>query len=104
MKGFIDYKSTILKGGIRKRNQAEYLVKGFRLFDKVLFRGKEYFVFGRRVSGFFDIRTLDGEKANKGSVGYKKLKLLETRNSYLTERRMVAPLTTKVTSVRNQVL
>ena len=98
------HKSTILKGGIRKRNQAEYLVKGFRLFDKVLFRGKEYFVFGRRVSGFFDIRTLDGEKANKGSVGYKKLKLLETRNSYLTERRMVAPLTTKVTSVRNQVL
>lgn len=98
------HKSTILKGGIRKRNQAEYLVKGFRLFDKVLFQWKEYFVFGRRASGFFDIRTLDGEKANKGSVSYKKLKLLETRNSYLTERRMVAPLTTKVTSVRNQVL
>ena len=98
------HKNTILKGGFRKRNQAEYLVKGFRLFDKVLFRGKEYFVFGRRASGFFDIRTLDGEKANKGSVSYKKLKLLETRNSYLTERRMVAPLTTKVTSVRNQVL
>ena len=29
------HKNTILKGGVRKRNQAEYEVKGFRLFDKV---------------------------------------------------------------------
>ena len=28
------HKNTILKGGIRKRNQTGYLVKGFRLFDK----------------------------------------------------------------------
>ena len=29
------HKQTILKGSIRKSNQAEYLVKGYRLFDKV---------------------------------------------------------------------
>ena len=82
------HKYKVSKGSIRKRNQAEYMVKGFRLFDKVGFDGKEYFVFGRRTSGFFDIRNLLGDKVNKGSISYKKLKYLYTPNSYLTERRM----------------
>lgn len=82
------HKNTILKGGIRKRNQAEYEVKGFRLFDKVQYKGNEYFVFGRRATGFFDIRDLSSNKINKGSVSYKKLKLIETAKSYLVERRM----------------
>lgn len=82
------HKNNILKGGIRKRNQAEYEVKGFRLFDKVQFKGNEYFVFGRRATGYFDIRDLSGNKVNKGSVDYKKLKLIETAKSYLFERRM----------------
>ena len=68
------HKCNILKGGIRKRNQAPYLVKEFRLFDKVKYQNKEYFIFGRRNSGFFDIRTLSGEKVNKGSISYKKIK------------------------------
>ncbi len=80
------HKSNILKGGIRKRNQADYLVKGYRLFDKVNYKGKEYFVFGRRNSGFFDIRNLNGEKVNKGSTSCKKLKFLESAKGYLTER------------------
>ena len=88
------HKNTILKGGYRKRNQADYMVKGFRLFDKVLYHGKPYFIFGRRTSGFFDIRTLDGTKVNKGSISFKKLKLLDFPRNYLTERRMVAPPTT----------
>ena len=81
---------SILKGGNRKLNQAEYLVKGYRLFDKVQYHGKEYFVFGRRTSGFFDIRTLDGEKVNKGSISYKKLRLVEITKGFLTERKEVA--------------
>lgn len=83
------HKLTILKGGIRKRNQAVYLVKGYRLFDKVSYQGKEYFIFGRRQSGFFDIRTLSGEKVNKGSLSCKRLKFIATRTYYLTERRAV---------------
>ena len=81
------HKMSILKGGIRKNNQAEYLVKGFRLFDKVRYNGKEYFVFGRRKTGYFDIRDLLGEKVNKGSISYKKIKFLETRHNILTEIR-----------------
>lgn len=46
------HKNTFLKGGIRKRNQAPYLVKGFRLFDKVLYQGQECFIFGRRSTGY----------------------------------------------------
>ena len=83
------HKLTVLKGGIRKQNQATYLVNGYRLFDKVSYQGKGYFVFGRRQSGFFDIRTLSGEKVNKGSLSCKKLKFIATRTYYLTERRAV---------------
>ena len=80
------HKQTILKGGIRKSNQAEYLVKGYRLFDKVSYQGREYFIFGRRKTGFFDIRTLSGEKVRKGSISVKKLTFADTRKNYLIER------------------
>ncbi len=81
------HKANILRGGIRKRNQAEYLVKGYSLYDRVRYEGKEYFVFGRRTSGFFDIRDLSGNKVNKGSLNYKKLRFLETKKPYLVEMR-----------------
>ena len=82
------HKANFSKGGIRKRNQTPYLVKGFRLFDKVLYQSKEYFIFGRRTSGYFDIRTLDGQKVNKGSVNYKKIKLIGVQSNSLIERRV----------------
>lgn len=80
------HKNTILKGGYRKSNQAPKYVKGFQLYDKVLYQGQECFIFGRRSSGSFDIRLLDNTKLSAG-VNYKKLKLLEKRKSYLIERR-----------------
>ena len=83
------HKYKINKGGIRKNNQAKYMVKGFRLFDTVKYGNKEYFIFGRRSSGFFDIRDLQGTKVNKGSVSYKKLRFVRTANAYLTERRLM---------------
>ena len=82
------HKITILKGGIRKRNQAPYDVMGFRLFDKVKWKGQNCFIFGRRSTGRMDLRLLDGTKIN-ASVGYKNLKLIEMRKNYLTEQRKV---------------
>ena len=82
------HKNTIQKGGYRKRNQAEYIVKRFRLFDKVLYKKQECFIFGRRATGRMDIRLLDGTHVN-ASVGYKNLKLIEPRKNYLIERRVV---------------
>lgn len=86
------HKATILKGGKKKLNQASYLVKGFRLFDKVEFEGQVCFIFGRRSSGYFDIRKLNGEVISR-SVSWKKLKILETRKSLLMERRALSPIT-----------
>ena len=80
------HKCKINKGGYRKRNQADYMVKGFRLYDKVLWRNQECFIFGRRSTGRMDLRLLDGTRIN-ASVGYKNLKLLEPRSSYLIERK-----------------
>ena len=81
------HKANILKGGKKKLNQAEYIVKGFRLFDKVRYQDEDYFIFGRRNRGYFDVRKLDGTKVNKGSLSYKKLKLIETKKTILCERR-----------------
>ena len=81
------HKAKILKGGKKKMNQASYVVKGFRLFDKVEFDGQVGFLFGRRNSGYFDIRKLDKEVISR-SAYWKKLKFLETRKSLLTEKRL----------------
>ena len=82
------HKNTILKGGIRKHNQAPYDVMGFRLFDKVKWKGQNCFIFGRRSTGRMDLRLLNGTKIN-ASVGYKNLKIIEMRKNYLTEQRKV---------------
>lgn len=102
------YKKNILKGGRLKRNQAPYLVKGFRLFDRVKYKNKEYFIFARRRSGFFDIRDLSGNKVNNGSISYKKLRFVEPRKSILIERRIARDeeqflSTTKVAGLLAQV-
>lgn len=76
------HKATILKGGVRKSNQAEKYVFGYRLFDKVLYQGVECFVFGRRSNGYFLLKKINGEKVKDG-VSYKHLKLLERSQSYL---------------------
>ena len=82
------HKNTILKGGIRKHNQAPYDVMGFRLFDKVKWKGQNCFIFGRRSTGRMDLRLLNGTKIN-ASVGYKNLKMIEMRKNYLIEQKKV---------------
>ena len=79
------HKATILKGGVRKANKAERFVKGFQLFDKVLFEGQECFIFGRRKTGYFDLRLLDGTIIHR-SASFKKLILKEKASSLLIER------------------
>lgn len=88
------------KGGQRKRNKAPRYLFGFQLFDKVLFDGQECFIFGRRSSGYFDLRTLDGAKVH-ASANCKKLRLLERASTLLCERREChSHLMNKFTSVR----
>ena len=80
-------KQKILKNGKKKLNQAPYVVKGYRLFDKVSVDGVECFVFGRRATGYFDLRKLNGDVVSR-SKSYKQLKLLQKRKGLLIERRI----------------
>lgn len=95
------HKANLLSGGRKKLNQAPYLVKGFRLFDKVKYNGIECFVFGRRASGSFDIRLIDGTKVHAG-INCKKLKFLSASRSYLQtlkKRNGAIPPPTEVGSI-----
>ena len=80
------HKAKILNGGVRKTNQAPYIVKGFRLWDKVLYNGQECFISGRRSSGYFALRKLDNTTITN-SISFKKLRLLEPATNYLIERK-----------------
>jgi hypothetical protein len=80
------HKNTVLKCGIRKLNQCPYIVQGYRLYDRVMYKARECFVFGRRRDGRFAIRLLDGTKINE-QISYKKLRFLESAKHYITERR-----------------
>ena len=67
-------------------HQTPFLVKGFRLFDKVKCKGRIGFIFGRRSFGYFAVRTLDGVRLSAG-VSFKKLMLVEKRTTFLTQLR-----------------
>jgi hypothetical protein len=86
------HKATIKKGGKRQRNTALKYVHGFRLFDCVRYQEQTCFVFGRRSSGYFDLRTLDGTKIH-ASASYKKLKIVQRATTFLVERRCGIPPT-----------
>lgn len=86
------HKATIRKGGKRQRNTAPREVHGFRLFDGVRYLGQMCFVFGRRSSGYFDLRTLDGTKVH-ASASYKQLTLVQKASTVLVERRAALPPT-----------
>ena len=76
------HKCKINKGGMRKLNQTPKFVFGYQLFDRVLCHGQEAFVFGRRSSGGFDIRQLNGEKIS-ANISCRKLRHLEYRKALL---------------------
>lgn len=84
------HKCTILKGGYRKLNQAPYLVKGYRLFDKVKYGGEECFITGRRQSGSFTIKTIDGKSLSDG-VSAKRLLFQNISKGFLISKRRNVP-------------
>ncbi len=77
--------------GIRShiRNTAPRFIHAFQRFDKVLWNGIECFIFGRRKTGYFALRKLDGTNIHT-SAKAKDCTLLESANTLLTERRAVS--------------
>jgi hypothetical protein len=85
------HKATVSKGGKRQANKAARFVFGFQLFDKVVYKKQECFVFSRRTSGYFDIRLLDGTAVSR-NASYKKLRLVEKASTLLIQRRVASSL------------
>ncbi|HAM49518.1 MAG TPA: HNH endonuclease [Nitrospiraceae bacterium] len=69
------------------RNTAPRLIRGFQRYDKVLYDGVECFIIGRRTTGYFDLRTLDGTKVH-ASAKASSIRLLERASTLLIERRL----------------
>ena len=64
------------------KNTAPRFVFGFQRYDKVEYQGIVCFIFGRRVTGYFELRKLDGAKVSS-SANYKKIKLIESARTLL---------------------
>ncbi|MDR1541138.1 MAG: hypothetical protein LBU32_24705 [Clostridiales bacterium] len=95
-------KNTRIRNGLEKDHAADarcaggnplvapleaIYMHGYQLFDRVQMPGgQKGFIFGRRLSGSFDVRTLDGEKLSAG-ISHKKLKPLTGRASIPAEKR-----------------
>ncbi len=75
--------------GIRShiKNTASRFISDFQRFDKVLFNGIECFIFGRRKTGYFDLRKLNNLKIHASAKAADCI-LLETTKTFLTERRV----------------
>lgn len=78
------HKASILKGGIRKNNQAPREIHGYRLMDSVEYAGRHCFVNGRRQSGYFSLSDVSG-KVLAGSVSYRHLTLINHNNFNIME-------------------
>ena len=80
------HKLAILKGGARKRNQATYLIKGYRLYDVVKAKGAIWYIHGRRSSGAFVLKNLSADKLE---IVPAKIKHISQQHGFIVERRTV---------------
>ena len=69
-----------------KKNQAEHFVFGFGLMDRVKFNNIECFVYGRRTSGYFDLRDIDNNKIYT-AAHIRNIKLLRHERSIIYEKK-----------------
>ena len=95
------FKANFLKGGKLKRNTVKE-VKGFRRFDKVKYDDKECFIHGLRSSGYFDLRTITGDRIG-ASVNSKKLTLLERAKGIIQEVCVIPPALADEVSLRGKM-
>ena len=86
------HKASILRGGIRKNNQAPREVHGYRLMDSVVYAERPCFVNGRRQSGYFSLSDISGHVL-ASSVNYKHLNLINHNNANIMEEAVLPSLT-----------
>jgi hypothetical protein len=67
------------------RNTAPRFMCGFQGYDKVLWKGVECFIFGRRTSGYFALKKLGGTTVSS-SAKASEITLIESAKTLLRER------------------
>ena len=72
------------------RNTAPRYLFGFQRYDKVMFGDKECFIFGRRSTGYFELRDLLGNKIHR-SAKHSNIKLLESAGTWLWQATHIPP-------------
>lgn len=72
------------------KNTAPRYLFNFQRFDKVIWKTIECFIYGRRATGYFELRTLNNIKLSN-SIQYKELKLIERAKTLLIELRLLNP-------------
>lgn len=77
------HKMSILKGGVRRFNQAPIYVKGYRLFDVVKAKGREWYIHGRRLRGSFILKNLQGDILE---IAPSKIQLMCHQNQFISNR------------------
>ena len=70
------------------KNTAPRFISGFQRYDKVRWKGIECFIFGRRATGYFDLKKLDGTKVF-ASAKASEITLIESAKTLLTERKRI---------------
>ena len=59
-------------------------IQGFRKFDKVRYRGQEYFIKGRMATGYAILMELDGKKVDlKPIPKFEKMKRVSACSSWM---------------------
>ena len=78
------HKQNPSKGGVRRLAQSWHEVRGYRQYDKVLAKGRLWYIAGRRTKGAFVLKNLCGEVLN---ITPTKIKFIQKQYNYLLERR-----------------
>lgn len=79
------FKSNTKKGGLRQRHQAPRTVRGFRIWDKVEYKGREAIVTCRKSDGRVNLKFADG--STEKHISMKKICLVEHSKTRIYMRR-----------------
>lgn len=72
------------------RNTAARYIQGFQRYDKVRWKGQDCFVFGRRTTGYFDLRRLEGAKVAASAKARDCVRLESSRTFLIQQQRSSA--------------
>jgi len=83
-----DYQQT--KGVRSEQPITTGKIQGFRKFDKVHYRGQDYFIKGRMSTGYAILMMIDGKKVDlKPIPKFEKMKRVSARSSWITSQRIM---------------